>query len=49
MADTETDRRKTRGHGLEGVVVVGDVQLALVLAGVVVGVTDQGTLPLRAG
>lgn len=43
---SEADRGETRVDLLEVVVVVGDVQLACVLSGVAVGVTDEGALPL---
>jgi hypothetical protein len=46
VGGTETDRGKARVDLLEVVVMVRDAELAGVLSGVVVGVTDEGALPL---
>jgi hypothetical protein len=46
VCGSEADRRETRVDLLEVVVVVGDAQLASVLVSVVVGVADEGALPL---
>jgi len=46
VGGAETDRGKARVDLLEVVVVVGDAELAGVLSGVIVGVTDQRALPL---
>lgn len=46
VTSAKADGWKTRVHVLEEVVVVRDVELAGVLAGVRVGVTDKGALPL---
>jgi hypothetical protein len=46
VSGAETDRRQTRVDANEGVVVVGNVKLALVLGGVVVRVAYERALPL---
>jgi hypothetical protein len=46
VGGAETDRGEARVDLLKVVVVVGDAELAFVLGGVVVGVTDEGALPL---
>lgn len=47
MGGAEADRREAGVDPLEVVVVVGDTELARVFASVVVGVADQGALPLQ--
>jgi hypothetical protein len=46
VTGAKTDGWKTRVHVLEEVVVVRDVELASVLAGIRVGVADKRALPL---
>lgn len=46
MAGTEADRGETRVDVDEGVVMVGDMELARVLGSVIVAMADKGALPL---
>lgn len=46
VGGTETDRGETRVDPLEVVVVVSNAELAFILTGVAVGVTDERALPL---
>ena len=46
MGGSETDRGEARVDFLEVVVVVGNAELAGVLSGVAVGMTDERALPL---
>lgn len=47
VCGSKPNRRETGVNLLEVVVVVSDAQLASVFAGIVVGVTNEGALPLN--
>jgi hypothetical protein len=46
VARAEAERRRARADVIPVVVVVGDTEVALVLGAVVVGMADEGCLPL---